>query len=588
MNAIAARQAAALLAVDAAGLGGVALRDRHGPRREAWLAWLAAGQPPETPWRRMPASIDTARLLGGLDLTASLRSGRPVAQRGLLAECDGGVLLLPMAERLDRGRAALLGHALDTHQVAVQREGLDQCLPACWALVAMDEGAEPDETLPPALAERLGLWLDLGACGEALDAPVGDEAAAWRQRVQAAHTALPWIQVSDEALQALAETAAALGVGSDRALLQAWRAARAAAAWAGHAQVQDEDLAWAARLVLAPRATQLPPLPADDTEETPAEPPPQDACADTPPPADTSDPAPSDQALEQAADVLLQAALAALPPGLLARLAAGRARNASRSAGSAGAWQVQPLRGRPAGARPGDPRRGARLNLVETLRAAAPWQTLRRRERPATPNRVQLQREDFRITRRIQQRQTVTMFVVDASGSAAAHRLAEAKGAVELLLAECYVRRDQVALLAFRGQPGGPSVEWLLPPTRALARARRCLAGLVGGGATPLAAALDAAFLASQEQLRRGATPVVVVLSDGRANLARDGSPGRTQAAADALVSARAFAGQSLDLLWLDTAPQPQAQARELAQAMGARYLPLPHADARQLHAALG
>ena len=53
-------------------------------------------------------------------------------------------------------------------------------------------------------------------------------------------------------------------------------------------------------------------------------------------------------------------------------------------------------------------------------------------------------------------------------------------------------------------------------------------------------------------------------------------------------IARRAFAGQSLDLLWLDTAPQPQAQARELAQAMGARYLPLPHADARQLHAALG
>ena len=101
-----------------------------------------------------------------------------------------------------------------------------------------------------------------------------------------------------------------------------------------------------------------------------------------------------------------------------------------------------------------------------------------------------MRRDDFRMTRFQQRTRTTTIFVVDASGSSALNRLAEAKGAVELLLADCYVRRDQVALLAFRGK----EAELLLPPTRSLVRAKRSLAGLPGGGGTPLAAGIDAAW----------------------------------------------------------------------------------------------
>ncbi len=141
-----------------------------------------------------------------------------------------------------------------------------------------------------------------------------------------------------------------------------------------------------------------------------------------------------------------------------------------------------------------------------------------------------MRREDFRVSRFKQRSETTTVFVVDASGSSALHRLAEAKGAVELLLADCYVRRDSVALIAFRGR----RAELLLPPTRSLVRAKRSLAGLPGGGGTPLAAGIDAALALADAMRRRGATPVVVPLTDGRANIARDGA-GRARAGADAL-----------------------------------------------------
>jgi magnesium chelatase subunit D len=226
------------------------------------------------------------------------------------------------------------------------------------------------------------------------------------------------------------------------------------------------------------------------------------------------------------------------------------------------------------------PERGARLNLIETLRSAAPWQQLRR---PPGTVRIVVRREDFRITRFRDRTATTTIFVVDASGSQALARLAEAKGAVELLLAECYVRRDQVALIGFRGH----GAELLLPPTGALARARKCLAGLPGGGATPLAAGIDAAALLADALRRRGQSPVVVLLTDGRANIARDGTPGRAKAEADALAAAQAFRAGGTTAILIDTAPRPSQAAQNLADAMGARNLALPLADAGRLAGAV-
>ncbi len=91
-------------------------------------------------------------------------------------------------------------------------------------------------------------------------------------------------------------------------------------------------------------------------------------------------------------------------------------------------------------------------------------------------------------------------------------RLGEAKGAVEMLLADCYVRRDEVALIAFRGA----GADLLLPATRSLTRAKRSLAALPGGGGTPLASGLAAAESLAEEVRRKGRTPTLVVITDGR------------------------------------------------------------------------
>ncbi len=548
------------------------LRARAGPVRDRWLALLKDLLPANAPLRRLPIHVGEGRLLGGLDLAATLGSGRPVAERGLLAETDGGILVAAMAERMSAIVAAHLSAALDLGEVVAERDGFTLRAPARIGIVALDESADADEAPPVALRDRLALCVELeGVAARALEAPATPAA------IQAARARLPEVGIDEQGIAALCAAGLALGIASIRVTLLAVRAARAAAVLAGRQTVAEEDIGVAARLVLAPRATRLPMPDSDQSDAAREEPQPDAPQPDAPGQADGEPEAPQPFDPERPLDDrVLAAATSAIPPGLLARLRLQPlGRTAPGAAGRAGALQKSALRGRPSGIRRGDPRGGARLNVVETLRVAAPWQRLRRGGDDAS-QRILVRRDDLRVTRRKKHAETVTIFAVDASGSAALHRLAEAKGAVEMLLAECYVRRDQVALIAFRGTVA----EILLPPTRSLVRARRCLADLPGGGGTPLATALDAVTALSDAVRRKGQTPVVVLLTDGRANVTRDGRAGRPQAEADALAAARRARVAGVSALLVDTSPDANPAARRLADEIGAQYLPLPYADA--------
>ena len=209
---------------------------------------------------------------------------------------------------------------------------------------------------------------------------------------------------------------------------------------------------------------------------------------------------------------------------------------------------------------------------------------MRRRDpAPAGAGPIRFRRDDLRVRRFEERATTVTIFAVDASGSAALARLSEAKGAVELILAQAYVKRAEVALVAFRGT----EADLLLPPTRSLTRAKRALAELPGGGGTPLARGIALTRQLADAVMSRGRTPFLVFLTDGSANIGADGSSGRAQANADALTAARGIASAGLDAVVIDISPRPRPEAARIAEAMRARYLPLPFADAKALKAAV-
>jgi magnesium chelatase subunit D len=522
------------------------------PARDALVEALADA----FPLRRMPGHVDDERLLGGIDIAASLAAGRPITQKGLIEEAKGSALIVPMAERMDASVAGRLVQALDDSKAA---------------LVLLDDAVEADDAPPASLMERAAFHCDLTTSRQ------------WQGVVlpPAPLAKLNTIAPLDGAqMRAIAATAALLGVDGVRPLIFTEAAARGSALLAGRNAADEGDLATAVRLVLAPRATRLP-----EFENKPA--PPEDQPPDPPPPENDSSDPPEDQPQQPTEDelkeLLVEAAKAAIPPDLLAQLAAG---NAPRRGSATGTGQKRKsgMRGKPLGARPGMPRGGARLALIDSLRAAVPWQHVRRRETGVSSDApILMRKEDLRIRRFEERAARVTIFAVDASGSAAAARLAEAKGAVELMLAQAYVTRSEVALVAFRGD----AAELLLPPTRSLTRARRMLAELPGGGGTPLAMGLNAARECAESAIAKGRSASLVVLTDGRANIAADGSAGRAQAKADAEAAAKAIFARGIDALVVDISARAGPEGAALAAAMGGRFLALPRADARMIQQAI-
>jgi magnesium chelatase subunit D len=245
----------------------------------------------------------------------------------------------------------------DNGAVTLQRDGLSCVLPTRFAIVALDEGAEPDERPPASLLDRMAFHIDLT---EVSLRDVGN----WR----CVPSDVGHSRGNDrlDAVKSVCQAAMALGIDSPRVPLFALRAARVAAATCGRSQVTDADICLAARLVLAPRATRFP-LPEDAEEPDDAEPHADSGSADLEEePPDLS----ADQPL---ADVVLDAAKAALPSDLLARLAlTDGGRGLTRASDRVGQFKMSTTRGRPIGTRQGDPKGGARSHLLETLKAAAP------------------------------------------------------------------------------------------------------------------------------------------------------------------------------------------------------------------------
>jgi magnesium chelatase subunit D len=590
--------AALLLAADPRGLGGAVVLGPGGPEAESWCAFLRESAGGETrPWRRIPAGVTVDRVAGGVDLPETLRRGRRVLLPGIPTQADGGFVVLPSAERVRPDVAALLLEALDRGRLRVERDGISADLPAQVALVALDEARPDEEGSPEALRDRVAFLLTLPPRWAPDGAP--DPEGVVRSGARIAR-----VRVAPEVLEALARVSLAGGPGSLRPATFALRAARGIAALRGSDAVDTSDLFLACALVLAPRGVPLPGTPPPELRDDAhaadaADPSPSNEAPDPgvdpgvepgfepgagAPPSETPSEAPRGPAPASLPDRLVEAALALLPAELGRAGEANPARGGRLRGGGRGQGG-RPVeaheRGRRVGAEAGPPGRGRRLDLPATLRAAAPWQGLRAREDQGGERTLRVTPADLHVQRRIRPATRRTIFVVDASGSQALRRLSEVKGAVELLLAESYRAREEVALVVFRDR----EARTLLPPTRSLTRARRLLRGLPGGGGTPLAAGLAEALRLVEGAVREGCAPRVVLLTDGRPNVDASGAGGRTQARADALAVARSLRGHEIRVL--DTGLRPEPFLEELARVLGSTSLHLPFADARRIRGAL-
>jgi len=600
-----AQQALLLLAVEPR-LQGVVLSAAAGTGKSSLARGMRSLLNDQSiPFIELPPSIDVENLLGGLNLEATLRTGRMVMQPGVLARAHGGVAYVDGLNLLTDGSANLLMAVLDEGEVRVEREGISLRAPARFCLIGSYDPAEGQPRRH--LLDRVGLIaplpssLDVVQRTAVIRRNLLSLTEAWdedqdfmRGLVQTAREQLPFVTISDEQIKRLTVTALLYGVEGHRVDLFAVRAACAAAALELRDEVLEEDIELAARLVILPRATRIPSPPPDNSP-----PPPEPEQPDEQDAADEEgDPTPPDQ-LMPPPEQILEALNAALPEDLeelpFRHLRRGRT-------GSRGSTEGK--RGRHVRSIPGDPKR-ARIDVVATLRAAAPWQQLRQGAIGANgkndnhPNghngngrsryngngnghengRVLLQLSDVRVKQYRSKAGALFCFAVDASGSMALHRMRQAKGAVHTLLEKAYVNRDRVALISFRGQ----EAELLMPPTQSVELARRALDLLPTGGGTPLASALLLADDMAQQAQRRGILQtVLILLTDGRANVALHES-GDVQAELQQL--GRYIAASNLHVMVVDTQRNylSRGEARQLAEWLGGDYAYLPNAGGEEI-----
>lgn len=511
-----AQHALMLLAVDPL-LGGVVLGAGAGTGKSSLMrgfAELVVGLPHCAHLVEVPLGVTEDRLLGGLDLEATLATGTRHYRAGLLARADGGLLYVDNINLLDDSSLNHLLATLDTGIVRVEREGLSQRSPARLVLLATYDPAEG--TPRRHLLDRVGIIVapltrtpartraETVRRNQQLDyAAWHEESIALRILIEQARTLLPTVQIADLHLHQLAEAALAFGIEGQRADLFACRVALAAAALEGRDLVEQDDLALAVRLVLLPRATRLPLAAETEPDSPPAEPPPSPPTEQDHDDSESGEqqPEPDPEALTLE-DLVLAAMETEITPDVLATPFSIRRTGRSGSRGS-----TLGKRGRHIRSVPGKPGRG-RLDVIATLRAAAPWQPARQAGQPppdgadGAVRRVQLRSDDLHIKQFRSKAGTLFCFLVDASGSMALHRMRQAKGAINALLQQAYVHRDQVALIAFRGE----QAEVLLPPSQSVELAKRALDVLPTGGGTPLASALLAAWQIAQHARSRASS----------------------------------------------------------------------------------
>ncbi|MGQ9480865.1 magnesium chelatase ATPase subunit D [Chloroflexus sp.] len=600
-----ARQALLLLAVDPS-LAGVAIGAGAGTGKSALVRafahMLAGGREfdPTIPWQlvEMPVGVSEDRLLGGIDIEATLATGERVHRSGLLARANGGMLYVDSVNLLDDSTINHILSALDSGVVRVEREGISVVEPARFVLLVTYDPAEG----PPRrhLLDRLGLIV--APIGKA---PVTTRAEVVRRNLQpdtdyeddealvlagilAARELLPSVTISDEQIQQLSLTALALGIEGHRADLFAVRAARAAAALAGREEVNNDDLELAVRLVMLPRATRLPEMTPEETKSPPppepAPPPPSPEHSDDEQRDDEEEKPPQPPEDELTIEELILAAMETdVPPDILETPFTVRRRGRSGSRGT-----ISGQRGRHIRSVPGKPAQG-RLDVIATLRAAAPWQRLRAAEyHPHRRGRIHLRADDLHIKKYRSKAGTLFCFLVDASGSMALHRMRQAKGAVNALLQQAYVHRDQVALLAFRGE----RADLLLPPSQSVELAKRALDVLPTGGGTPLAAALLAAYQISEQARSRGIfRTTIVLITDGRPNvpLKADPTMDKAQRLEQARQEVQQLAGRlraaGVGAVVIDTQRSfvSRGEAQQLAAWLGGRYVYLPNGRGDQI-----
>ena len=545
----------------------------------------------------LPLNASEDRVAGSFDLATALTSGLHSFSPGLLATANRGFLYIDEINLLNDHIVDLLLDAAALGVNRVERDSISIAHPARFVLIGtmnLEEGA-----LRPQLLDRIGLYVEAEDLHNphdralvverrlAYDASPAEFSAQWteaeralHERIRDARQLLPSVQVSIYFRQVVAMLVdRQLHAEGHRGDIVVLRTARTLAAWEKRTEVQLSDIEQAVALALPHRTragaaiiqrlTQtLDQFPASATDVTI----PEEIATivddiDVDKREDESEGAAGlSRRLRGEQDIVQVQALITIARDRLTRQEAGRrflsltARHSGRSPRSRQAHPVTDVA------------------FAATIRAAAPYQKVRGR---VNGDRLELRPDDLRQKVRERKTRALLIFVVDGSDSVMARQLMpKTKRVLLALLQNAYEKRDRVAMLVFRFAQG----RIVMPPTRNFARACRCVEDLYIGGCTPLATGLlEGLRLAETERLRNPTTkPILIVLTDGLANVDLSGNMRHDTPQRDALHVAQEIALRQIPTVMIDINPystvtndageKVPSPCRELAQTLGADY----------------
>ena len=580
----------------------------------------------------LPVGATEDRLVGSLDIEQAIKTGSRSFEPGLIAATHRGILYVDEVNLLNDHLVDVLLDAAAMGRNYVEREGISVSHAAEFILVGTMNPEEGD--LRPQLLDRFGLAVEVDSAftaeerQEVVKRRIAFEAdpfqfmADWqaseaveRERILRSQEMLGKIRVPDDILELITGICHEYQVDGLRADIVMYKTASTIAAYEGRDEVSAEDVREAAEMALLHRQRRQPfqqphlvteqldsiieehqnrpqnrePQDQDNSQSEeqddgdPDSPEPDPSDEEEQPPVPPGDSGPQEQYFEVGNPFSVRS-LQVKPPDHRARPTGGRrARTVSGSPS-----------GRYVGADvPQD--KASDLALDATLRSAAPHQVQRRANVSETPEGESTPAfliEPWDVREKVRETKTgsLILFVVDASGSMGAQRrMVAVKGAILSLLLDAYQRRDRVGLIAFRGT----SAQVLLPPTSSVDLAHVMLSEMPTGGRTPLSRGLLLAMevIETEKQKDRNVLPLIVVMSDGRANVAMgsaDTAPASGQGGtglpiAEARAMAAAIREQRISSVVIDTETDflRLGLAQPIADAMGAPCIKLEelHSD---------
>lgn len=567
----------------------------------------------------VPLNVTEDMLFGSIDIEYAVSKGKRRFLSGILGRANKNILYIDEANLL---RQELLMAILDSNIAGfnhVERDGISYSQPVNYTVVGT---MNPEEgILPSHLLDRFGMYVDLGNIESieeraelikrvlCYERSKGEFAQEYFQknkdlaeRIAVAKELLSHVEITEAMMQLAAQMCAQAFCAGHRAEIYLLEAARALAALSQRTYILPKDMDEAAVFVLPHRMRKPPDAEPEESQENNTEgnieqdnldseqqennhdenqqlpPPTLDNTEDNSSNADenkdnneqqnnsSSNLAPEEQIAEIDKSFRL--------PKLVLDL--GKNNSLRRGSGKRSATKTDLKQGRYV-------RAELPKNKVEdlafdaTIRAAAPYQRVREDNGCA----LNIQKEDLRQKVREKRIGNTFLFAVDASGSMGARRRMNAvKGAIFYMLQDAYQKRDRVGMLAFRRD----KAEVLLPITRSVDLAQKCLAEMSTGGKTPLADGLAAALmtLSKLNKKDKELEPVLVVVTDGRANAVMEGE---TDPVGNALKIAEKIRKARIASVVIDTENDfiKLGIAKKLAQHMGASYYSLNQLSKEQI-----